>query len=133
LSLQEFVDVEDRRCLPDLPGDLLASHSGYRQREPHVLLDRHVRIEGVVLEDHRDVPFRRIAIVDPVAVDENVAFGRLFQTGDTPKRRRLPRSGGAEQHEEVVVVCPERDVVDRDHVLEPFRQLVDLQRHQCRW
>ena len=43
------------------------------EREAHVLGDRHVRIERIVLEHHGDVPFLRLHIVDHAITDGNRA------------------------------------------------------------
>src|SRR3954452_13314715 len=47
--------VEDTRSLLDAAVDLALVHAAQLQREAHVLAHRHVRVQGVVLEDHRDV------------------------------------------------------------------------------
>jgi hypothetical protein len=49
-----------------------------------------VRIERVGLEDHCDVPGTGREIVDDLAADSDFARADLFQSGDHPKRGRLP-------------------------------------------
>ena len=48
------------------------------QRERHVLAHCHVRIQGVVLEHHRDVTLFRRDIVDPLVADADLAGGDLL-------------------------------------------------------
>src|ERR671914_36362 len=70
------------------------------QPERHVLEDRHVRVERVVLEHHRDVAVLRRHVVDEVAADEDLARGRLLEPGDHAQRRRLAAARGSDQHDE---------------------------------
>jgi hypothetical protein len=54
------------------------------QPERHVVVDRHVRVERVVLEDHRDVPVLRRQIVDQAVADVDLAGTDLFQPRHHP-------------------------------------------------
>jgi len=89
------------------------------QRVGHVLLDRHVRPNGVRLEDHAHV-----ALVgrdeQPLAGQDDRAFfeidGRLirrFQAGHDAQRGRLAAAAGAEQGEYFALLDVEREVVYR--------------------
>ncbi len=59
LPLEQVLDREHLRHLSGLPPALVLRHPAELQAERDVLLDRHVRIQGVVLEHHRDVPLLR--------------------------------------------------------------------------
>ena len=50
------VQVEQAGGLADPPGSLLLGHALHLEREAHVLGDGLTRVQGIVLEDHRDVP-----------------------------------------------------------------------------
>ena len=43
------------------------------EREADVVAHRHVRVERVVLEDHRDVAILRLEVVDDPAADADLA------------------------------------------------------------
>ena len=64
------------RGLADAGGDLGLGDAVHAEREADVLLERHVRVEGVVLEDHRDVALARRGEGHVDAVDEHPALRR---------------------------------------------------------
>jgi hypothetical protein len=67
-ALEERPELEDLRRALDAFLDLRRRHAADAQPIRHVLVHRHVRVERVVLEHHRDVPVLRFHIVhDPVA------------------------------------------------------------------
>src|SRR5690606_19195544 len=84
------------------------------QREGEVVAGLEVRVEGVELEDHGDVPLGGRQVVDHRVADGDVA-GRLpFQTRDGAQRRRLAAARGAEHDEELAVADGQVDVLDGD-------------------
>ena len=56
---QHPLEAEQLRDLGDLGGHLGLGLAAHLQREAEVALDGHVRIERVVLEDHRDIAVAR--------------------------------------------------------------------------
>ena len=50
---------------------------------------RHVRVERVVLEHHRDVALGRLEVVDHAAADRDLAAGDLLQPRDHAQQRDL--------------------------------------------
>jgi hypothetical protein len=106
---------------------LQAQHLGYRQNpaprlvlgclallqpERQVLLHRHVRVEGVILEHHGDVAVLGRQVVDHPAADGDRARGDLLQAGDGPESGRLAAPGWADEHHELAVGDVEAQVVD---------------------
>jgi hypothetical protein len=73
LAVQQFGDVEDARGVVDALLDLVPGEFAQLQPERHVVEHRHVRVERVVLEHHRDVPILRRQVVDHFAADRDVA------------------------------------------------------------
>ena len=63
-SLQQFVDAEDVGRLLHPLVDLLFGKLPHLQPEAQVVPDVHVRVEGVVLKDHGDVPVLGRHVVD---------------------------------------------------------------------
>ena len=59
LALEVLGEVEQAGGLADLLVTLVLRHTGELEGEAHVLGHRHVRVEGVVLEDHGDVAVLR--------------------------------------------------------------------------
>ena len=93
LPLEEVLDREHLRHLSSLPLALVLRHAAEFQAERDVLLDRHVRIQGVVLEHHRDVPLLGRKVGDLLVVDPDLPGGDFLEPGEHAQDRRLPAAG----------------------------------------
>ena len=87
--------------LPDPPARLVARHATYFQGEEQVLLHRHVREQGVVLEHHADPALVRRDVVDRPAVEEDFAVGGRLEPRQHHQARRLARAGRPEHRQEL--------------------------------
>ena len=96
--------------------DVRLGHLAQLQPEREVVADRHVRIQGVALEDHRDVAILRGHIVDDPLADPQLAGGDLLEAGDHPQARRLAAARRSDQDHEFAVVDLEVEVVHRQDV-----------------
>ena len=103
LALEVRLQAEHLGGLADPPLDLVLGRLAQLQAERQVLLDRHVRVQGVVLEHHGDVPVLGRQVVDHPVADRDRAAGDLLQPGDGPQRGRLAAPGGADEHHELAV------------------------------
>ena len=73
---------------------------------------RHVRIQRVVLEHHRDVALGRLEVVDDAAADRDLAAGDLLQPGDHAQQRALAAAGRPDDDDELAVGDLGVDAVD---------------------
>src|SRR5205823_8723333 len=64
------------------------------------------------LEHHRKPALRGRNIVDALAVDEKIALGHRFQTGDHPKERRFAATRRADEDNELAILQFEIDAMD---------------------
>ena len=80
------------------------------QREGEVLEDGLVRIEGVVLEHHRDIPIAWGKPVDDLVADPDLAVGDLFEPCNHAERCCLPAAGRTDEHHQLAVRDLERQV-----------------------
>ena len=116
------------------------------EAEGEVLAHAHLRIERVVLEDHRDVALARRDVVDDALADPDRPRRERLEPGEQPQRRRLARAGRADEHHELAVRDLERELRDGGrlaealrHVLEgdgrhqPFTAPVSMPRMKWRW
>ena len=94
------------------------------QAEGDVLEDREVREEGVALEDRVDVPLVRRRPADRALAEVDRTRCRLLETADHPQRRRLAATRRTEQGKEAAARDLEREVVDRDDVVELLRDSI---------
>ena len=112
LAVEVRLEVEDPRRLLDLLRDLVVGDLGELQRERHVVAHGHVRVERVVLEDHRDVAVLGRVLVDDVAADLQLALGDVLEPGDHPQRGRLPAARRPDEDHELAVGDLEVHVLD---------------------
>ena len=113
LAAEVLLQLEQLRRLLDPPVDLGLRGLAQLQRERHVLVHRHVRVEGVVLEDHRDVAGLRREVGDVPLVDVDRAVVDILQAGEHPQAGGLAATGGADQDEELPVADLQVELVDR--------------------
>jgi hypothetical protein len=92
--------------------DLALVHLAQLEPEREVLLHRHVRIERVVLKNHRDVAPLRREVVHDLASDQHDAFADLLEAGDHAQRGGLPAPGRTDEDHELALVDLEVEPVD---------------------
>ena len=109
-------ELDQIEHLRDPGPDLRIADLGAPQPESHVLVDRQVREQRVVLEDGVDVPLVRRQPGNVLALELDQAGGRCLEPADHPQRRRLAAAGWAKEREEFPGLDLEVDVVD-DHGL----------------
>ncbi len=112
LALEVGLEVEDLGGLEDALVDLVLGDAGDLEGEAHVVGDRHVRIERVVLEDHGDVAVLGGQVGDVAVTDEDLAAVDLFEAGEHPQRGGLATSRGADEDEELAVGDVDVELVD---------------------
>ena len=78
-----------------------AVEASHLQRKADVLRHRHVRIERVGLEHHRDVTLPRGQVGHVAVADDDVARIDGVEPGDRMQQRGLAAAGRAEEHDEL--------------------------------
>ncbi len=101
----------------NLLADFLPRHFPQFQAERHVVIDAHVWIERVILENHRDVPVFGRHVVHAAAIDGNLPAADLLQAGQHPQGGGFAASGGTDQHDEFAVTHLKIEVADGGHLL----------------
>ena len=104
LAAEELLEAEDLRGVADPLVDLTLGDLLQLQPEGHVLEHGHVRVERVVLEDHRDVAVLRRHVVHHGLADRDAASRDDLEAGDHSQRRRLPAARGSDEHHELAVL-----------------------------
>lgn len=85
--VQQMVDCEDlgRRANP--PVDLCLGHPTHLEPEAHILTHRQMRVESIVLENHRDVAVARGKIRHVPVADHDLAAACRLQPGKNFQHR----------------------------------------------
>ena len=104
-------DPEDLGGLLDLLFHLVLRHLPKLQRELQILSDGHVRIQGIVLKDHGDIPVLGGHVVDQLVVDVELAPGDVLQSGDHPQRGRLAAARRTDKDNELSVADLQVEIV----------------------
>src|SRR5262249_54563653 len=126
LFIQLRLDRKDPCGLLDATLDLRTLDSRELERESHVLARRHMRIERVVLEDHRDAAVFGAQIIDDPAADRDAAGRRLIQAGDETQQSTFAAAGGTDEHDELAGVDRQVDLVEDMGRAEALSDLRDL-------
>lgn len=114
------------------PLDLLLRCLAQFQAEGHIIVHAHVRIEGITLEHHGDVPIFGGHIVDQPIADVNVPLGQLFQTGQQAQAGGLATARRADKDEKLFIFDMNVQVIYGDHIAKPLRHmLIGDARHCC--
>ena len=103
LAVQQLLQIQDLRRLTHLAVDLILGDLPQGQGKRHVVVDRHMGIERIVLKNHGDVSVLRLYIVHFHTVDQKFAFGDVLQSRDHPQGRGLPAAGWSDENDEFLV------------------------------
>ena len=95
----------------DLARDLILGQVVHLQAEGDVLCHRHVREEGVGLEDRVNATLPHRDGVDALTAQHDLPGVRRLEAGDAAQQGGLAAAGGAEQHHEGPVGYVQADVV----------------------
>ncbi len=124
-ALQHVLEPEHARDLLHAASLLLLRNLAHAQAEGEVVVDRLVRIERVVLEDHGDVAVARREVVDDPVADADLAVRDLLEPGDHPQRGRLAATGRPDQDHELALGDVEAEVAHGGHVVPVDLRQVD--------
>ena len=78
-----------------------------------ILANRHMRVQSIVLKHHRDVPIRRVHIVDHPVADFQRAFGDILQPCDHPQQGGFAAARRADQNDKLAVLNGEAGGLNR--------------------
>jgi len=112
LAIQHRSNFQNPGGFADPAVDLGRAHAAVAQPIGHVVVNAHVRIERVVLEDHGDVALGRFDPVDDAAADLDLARGDGLEPGHHPQQGRFAAPRGSDQHAELTVADREVDAFD---------------------
>ena len=99
-----------------------------RQGEGHVLINGHVPVQRIVLENHGHIPVLCGRLGDIPSVQQQMSRGNILQPGHHPQGGALSASGGAYQHNQLAVLHVHVEVENGLHlVVIDFIQVLQFQ------
>src|SRR5579883_3378409 len=128
VARQQLHQAENLGRALDPDVDLALRRAAQLQRECHVVGDRHVRIERVILKDHRDVALFRWQMIDDPVADANLPGGDVFKSRDHAQQCGLAAAGRPDQHDEFAIAYRNVDAVNDACRTEGFAHLADFDR-----
>ena len=117
LTVEILGNVQDLRGLTDLLIYNVLLLLAQLQREGHIFIHGHVRVKGVILENHCDIAILGGDVVHELAVDIQLSLSDLFQTCDHAQRGGLTAAGGADQNDEFLIGYLKVELLHRDNAL----------------
>ena len=103
LAVEQLSDVEHARGLIDTLGDPGRSHAPHTQAEGHVVADRLLRIERIVLEHHRDVPVFRLMRGNVAPGDAHLPRGDRLKARNHAQGGRFTAAGRPKQDNQLAL------------------------------
>jgi hypothetical protein len=110
-AIKQLFDPQDARGFDHALSDLRLWVFTQLQAECHVVIYAHVRVERVVLKDHRDVTVLRRQIVDALIANQNITFRDFLETGDHSQGCGLSAAGRTDENHELPVQNLETEVL----------------------
>ena len=112
IALQQGHQLQHLRCLLHPLRNFSFGVTCHAQTKRHVLLNRHVRVQRIALKHHGRAALSRAQIVDPHAVNEQVARADGLQTSDHAQRGRFAAARGANEDDELAVPDVQTHITD---------------------
>src|SRR5438067_10648698 len=110
--VRERAELHHREGSLDARGDFRFGNLSYGQRKADVLGHAHVRKQRVMLEDHADLAPVRRQLADRPALEQDFAPGRCLESCQHHEARRLARSRGSEERQELASDHVEIEMID---------------------
>ena len=112
-AIEQFFQFENFRRFFHLSVDLRLRQLAQLQAKGEVFAHRHMRIEGVVLEHHRNTTGFRRQVVDDLVADPHLAAADGLQTRQHAQGGRFGAAGRADDHHKFAIGNLQVDTMHR--------------------
>jgi hypothetical protein len=104
IAIEQRRQCEDFRGPVDALADFVGAGATQLERKAHIVGDRHVRIERVVLEHHGDVPLFWLDVVHHPVTDRYGSGRDVLQPRQHAQQRGFAAAGRADQDDKGAVL-----------------------------
>ena len=126
-SLEQVFNSQTGRHLRDLLFYAVPGHAAHSKAETHVLCHGHVRIEGVPLKYHGDVPFSRGESVNRSAIQKDGTLILGYQARHNLQQRTFPAARRPQKHAEFAFLYPQIHAGKDSLISKTFTDLFQFQ------
>ena len=113
LTLQEIGDLEHFSSVIHAALDLILGRLTQLQPERHIVIHRHMRIQRIILEHHRNIAVLRGDVIHQLVTDVHLPLRDLLQTRDHAQHRRLATPRRTHKNQELAVSDGQCDLTNR--------------------
>ena len=110
-AVKQLVDTKKISCLSDGPLDFNFGDLAHFQTETHIVINRHLGIQRVILKNHGDIAIPGMNIINKTIPDKHLTRRNHFQAGDQPQGGALSATGRAHQYDEFTICDIQRKIV----------------------
>src|SRR5436309_2564103 len=103
LAIEERLQSENLGGLADAFVDFALGRLAQLEAEREIVIDRHVRVQGIRLKDHSDISVFGRDVVDHAIADAHHAVADLLQAREHAQGRRLAGTGRTDQDDKLFV------------------------------
>ncbi len=103
LTVEQVGDVQNAGGFFHAALDFVLGGLAQLQAESHVVINRHMGIQSVVLEHHGDIAILGSNIVHQLVADVQFAVADFFQTGNHAQGGGLTAARGADQNDKFLI------------------------------
>jgi hypothetical protein len=132
IALEQDIEAENVRGLLHAGLDLRGRSAPQPERKAHIGGDRHMGVERVVLEDHRDVALFGRHVVDHAIADADLARRDVLEAGNHPEQCRFAAAGWPDQDDELAVADRDVDAVNDLDYAKGFPDVTNDDRRHAR-
>ena len=103
LTVKQVLQIQDLSCLFNGFFNLILRNLAELQTKCHVVKYGHMRIQGIVLENHGNISVLRVYVIHNLSVNFQRAGRNFLQTCNHTKRGRFSASGRTDENNEFLV------------------------------
>jgi PIN domain nuclease of toxin-antitoxin system len=122
-AVEQVSDAQYLGCFANAAIDLIFGSLLQPQRVADVIKDFVVGVEGLILEDHGDIPVAGRDPIDQLAINENLARRDSLQSADHAQSRRFAATGWADEDHKLTVSDLDVYPIYGDYVPKSFCQI----------
>ena len=112
LTVEELCQIQNLRRVLNHRIDLILRNLAELEAECHVVIHGHMRIQRVVLENHRDITVLGLYIIHDLAVNLECAARDIFKPCDHAQCCRLSAAGRSYKDDEFLVLNIQIEILD---------------------